>query len=55
MSTMFFLTIAIAGLIVAGAGLYALIIFRRETRRAQFGRDHQGAAYDGRHHRRLVV
>lgn len=52
LSTTFFLTIAVAGLIVLGAGIYALILFRRETRRAQFGRD---GLHDGRHHRRLVM
>ena len=51
---MFFLTIAIALLIVAGAGFYALIVYRRETRRAQFGRGHE--SFDQlRHRRRLVM
>ena len=53
MSTLFLLTIAVALLLVAAAVVHAVIVYRRETRRAQFGRGQD--RFENLHHRRRLV
>lgn len=53
MSNLFLLTIAVALLIVAAASIYAFIVYRRETRRALYGRGHEG--FQQMRRRRLVT
>ncbi|WP_162914886.1 hypothetical protein [Desertibaculum subflavum] len=53
MTKLFLLTIAAGATILLIGGLIAIILFRRETRRAEFGRAPEQFR-DGRHHRRLV-
>jgi heme/copper-type cytochrome/quinol oxidase subunit 2 len=52
-SNLFLLTIAVALLIVAAASIYAFIVYRRETRRALYGRGHEG--FQQMRRRRLVT